>query len=538
MRGRAVLEGVHQEAEALLRLLGREAQQFEHLLLQLRVVDTDRTAADLRAVADEVVGVGAHAARVAVEVLHILELGRGEGVVHGVVTLRFVVPLEQREVHHPQRGELLRVAQPQLLGHFEAQGAQLRQRLELLAAEDEDHVPGHSAAALGHGAHLLGGVELVDRRLHAVLRDANPDEALGADLLPLDELRQRVDLLAGVRGTARGGESGDVFGLVEYAEAVPLGEVGDLRELHAEAQVGFVRTVFLHRFDPRHAAQRLGQLDSHDVFEHVLGPALEDFEHVLLLDERHFAVDLRELGLAVGAQVLVAEAAHDLEILVVAGDHQQLLERLRRLGQGVELVGRHAARHDEVARSFGRRTHQAGGFDLEESLVGEEAADLLGHLVAQNHVALQGRTPQVEVAVLHAQVVAAVRDLFDGEGGHFGFVQDGHLLGRDLDVARRHFGVFRLPLDDFADDLDDPFAAHAADRFARLGGGVFLDDDLGDAVAVPQVDEGHGAEVPHFLHPSGQGDGLVDVAGPEAAAGMGSVHGDMLCLVVTIRKVN
>lgn len=41
VRGRAVFEGVHQEAEALLRLLGREAQQFEHLLLQLRVVDTD-----------------------------------------------------------------------------------------------------------------------------------------------------------------------------------------------------------------------------------------------------------------------------------------------------------------------------------------------------------------------------------------------------------------------------------------------------------------------------------------------------------------
>ena len=75
-------------------------------------------------------------------------------------------------------------------------------------------------------------------------------------------------------------------------------------------------------------------------------------------------------------------------------------------------------------------------------------------------------------------------------------------------------------------------------RLAGFGGRVLLDDDLSDAVAVAQVDEGHGAEVPHFLHPSGQGDGLVDVAGPEAAAGMGSVHGDMLCLVVTIRKVN
>ena len=30
--------------------------------------------------------------------------------------------------------------------------------------------------------------------------------------------------------------------------------------------------------------------------------------------ERHLDVDLRELGLAVGAQVLVAEAARDLEV--------------------------------------------------------------------------------------------------------------------------------------------------------------------------------------------------------------------------------
>ena len=105
VRGRSVLEGVHQEAEALLRLLGREAQQFEHLLLQLRVVDTDRTAADLRAVADEVVGVGPHATGVAVQVLYVFELGRGERMVHGVVTLGLVVPLEQREVDDPQRSD-------------------------------------------------------------------------------------------------------------------------------------------------------------------------------------------------------------------------------------------------------------------------------------------------------------------------------------------------------------------------------------------------------------------------------------------------
>ena len=41
--------------------------------------------------------------------------------------------------------------------------------------------------------------------------------------------------------------------------------------------------------------------------------------HVLVLDERHLDVELGELGLAVGAEVFVAEAAGNLEIAVEAG---------------------------------------------------------------------------------------------------------------------------------------------------------------------------------------------------------------------------
>ena len=54
------------------------------------------------------------------------------------------------------------------------------------------------------------------------------------------------------------------------------------------------------------------------------------------LDEGGLDVDLGELRLAVGAQVLVAEAAGDLEVFLEAGDHQELLVLLRRLRQGVE----------------------------------------------------------------------------------------------------------------------------------------------------------------------------------------------------------
>ena len=52
-------------------------------------------------------------------------------------------------------------------------------------------------------------------------------------------------------------------------------------------------------------------------------------DDILLVDEGHLHVDLRELGLAVGSQVFVTETLDDLKIAVEARYHQKLLERLR-----------------------------------------------------------------------------------------------------------------------------------------------------------------------------------------------------------------
>jgi hypothetical protein len=52
-------------------------------------------------------------------------------------------------------------------------------------------------------------------------------------------------------------------------------------------------------------------------------------KHRLRPRERHFDVDLRELGLAVGTKIFVAEALADLHISIDAGNHQNLLEQLR-----------------------------------------------------------------------------------------------------------------------------------------------------------------------------------------------------------------
>ena len=86
------------------------------------------------------------------------------------------------------------------------------------------------------------------------------------------------------------------------------------------------------------------QLDVEHLLEHVLRimPSIIVAD-LLLVEERGLDVDLRELGLAVGAQVLVAEALRDLVVAVEAGDHQQLLEELRRLRQREEHAVVHAA---------------------------------------------------------------------------------------------------------------------------------------------------------------------------------------------------
>ena len=79
---------------------------------------------------------------------------------------------------------------------------------------------------------------------------------------------------------------------------------------------------------------------------------LDPGHDVVLGDEAHLEVELGELRLAVAAQVLVAEAAGDLEVAVHAADHEQLLELLRALRQRVDVPGLEARGHDEVARAL------------------------------------------------------------------------------------------------------------------------------------------------------------------------------------------
>ncbi len=100
--------------------------------------------------------------------------------------------------------------------------------------------------------------------------------------------------------------------------------------------------------------------------ERVDDDLLEHVEHVLALDERHLEVELPELELPVGAEILVSPAGRDLVVAVEPADHAELLEELRRLREREETTRLEPHGHDEVARALGRPARHARRPDVDE----------------------------------------------------------------------------------------------------------------------------------------------------------------------------
>ena len=255
--------------------------------------------------------------------------------------------------------------------------------------------------------------------------------------------------------------------------------------------------------------------------------ALDPGHDVVLAHEAHLQVELRELGLAVAAQVLVAQAARDLEVAVEAADHEQLLELLGALGQRVDVARLQPRGHDEVARTLRRGLDEQRRLDLDEAGLVVDVADGLHEAAAGQDALLQRLAAQVQVAVLEAQrLVDLGLRLVDDEGRRA-------RLGEDRDARSPAAPPRRWP----AGRSPSPAGARAIVPLTRrtyslrtaagdrVGGGRLgrVDDDLGDAVAVAQVEEDELAEVAAAVDPAGQRGRLAGVLGAGVGAGQGAV---------------
>ena len=193
--------------------------------------------------------------------------------------------------------------------------------------------------------------------------------------------------------------------------------LGEVDNLDGDAQIRLVGAVAQHRILVGEAREgRPGDGALGELREDAVHDRLQRLEHVLLLDEGHLDVELVELaGGAVGAGVLVAEAGRDLEVAVEAGGHDQLLELLRRLRQGVEGAGMEPARHQEVARALGRARGQDRRVALHEAQVHHVPADAGDDRAAPHHVLVHALAPEVEEAVAEPHLLAVVVLAVDGQ---------------------------------------------------------------------------------------------------------------------------
>ena len=165
---------------------------------------------------------------------------------------------------------------------------------------------------------------------------------------------------------------------------------------------------------------------SHQAFHELL--------NLRLIEKRGLDVELREFGLAVGAQILVAEAAHDLIVAVEARDHEQLLVDLRGLRQGEELARMRAARHQVIARAFRRRLGEHRRLDIDETRIIQIVAHGARNAMPQQQPLAHLFAAQVEIAKAQAHLLADV--FIELERQRLGAVQRSRAIGTATRPAR------------------------------------------------------------------------------------------------------
>ncbi len=256
---------------------------------------------------------------------------------------------------------------------------------------------------------------------------------------------------------------------------------------------------------------------------------LGERDDVLDVDERHLDVELGELRLPVGAEVLVAVAAGDLVVALQAGDHQQLLEQLRALRQRVPVPGLQAHGHQEVACPLGGGPGQRRCLHLDEALVVQHLAGDAADLRAHTNRPGGPRAPQVEVAVPKPGLLAhrARMAVLHRERQGRGAAQQIDGIAHDLHRAGGQVGVLVAGRPD-TDPTGDAHARLRAKPARRL---LVADDHLDDAAGVTKVDEGDAAVVTSTRNPAGERHGVTDVRLTQGAGTVGAHHEDSSGLV-------
>ncbi len=197
---------------------------------------------------------------------------------------------------------------------------------------------------------------------------------------------------------------------------------------------------------------------------------------------------------------------------------------MRRLRQGVEHSRLHAAGDEIIARALGRGTRHERGFDFEEALRGEVVADSQSDFVPQFDVELHGIAAQVDVAIFQAHFFVGEHRIRGQKGQRLRDIQNAQFFDYELDFAGWNIGIDGVGIAalDLSYGRDHELVAQRFRLFVHGGIQFVVEDDLGYAGAVAQVNENDLAEVAAAVDPSHEDNFLARVGEPEGSAHMSS----------------
>src|SRR6185369_11499472 len=295
--------------------------------------------------------------------------------------------------------------------------------------------------------------------------DLHVSQPLGA--VDFHEFRKIVNLLAGEGGTFLGidplDDTAASRNIGKDLEAGTFDDICQLDQFKSETEIGVVHAESSDRLLVGHSLNRKRYFDPFCLPEDCSNQALHHPDDIVTVDEGHLAVDLGELGLAVGPEVLVPEAADNLEVAVKAGDHEYLLEDLRRLRKRIKLPLVYSRRDKKITGTFRGGFGEKRGLYLEKTVLGQIAAGRLRDPGAEDHALLELRPAKVQIPVLETEILGHIHIFVKRERQGLRRIQqlafadhDLHGTGLQVRIHRPFRSRDHLPLhrqDIFAPDI-------------------------------------------------------------------------------------
>jgi len=137
-------------------------------------------------------------------------------------------------------------------------------------------------------------------------------------------------------------------------------------------------------------------------------------------------------------------------------------------------------------------------------------------------ILLHSRTAEIEKPIAEAEILGNIMAFAKLEGQRVRPGQDLELMNVDFDLARGQIGIdraFEAMIDDALHSYD-VLGADGLGQAVGLGMGLRVENQLGDALSVAEIDENDTSVVAIGISPASQSDRRADIGGSEFAAVM------------------